>query len=245
MATGSVRSVPRRPYTLLSCAVSVDGCLDDASGERLILSGPADLDAVDELRAACDAILVGAGTIRADNPRLLVRDPARVARRTARRLPPHPLRVTVTATGDLDPAARFFAGPGAPLVYCASPAVAAATARLGGAAEVIDAGDPVSLRTVLADLYSERSVAALLVEGGARMLRDVLADDLADELRLAIAPFFVGDARAPRFGLPAAYPHTPANPMTPSSACRLDDMTVLLFRLGARERPPGLPPLTP
>ncbi|MGH3213717.1 MAG: RibD family protein, partial [Trebonia sp.] len=95
-----------RPYTLLSCAVSVDGCLDDASAERLVLSGPEDLDEVDKLRAAADAILVGAGTIRADNPRLLVRDPARVVRRVAAGLPPHPLPVTVTATGDLDPAAR-------------------------------------------------------------------------------------------------------------------------------------------
>ena len=75
VTTGSVRSVPDRPYTLLSCAVSIDGYLDDASPDRLILSGPEDLDEVDALRAAADAILVGAGTIRADNPRLLVRDP--------------------------------------------------------------------------------------------------------------------------------------------------------------------------
>ena len=47
------------------------GYIDDASDRRLILSGPADLDRVDALRASCDAILVGAGTIRADNPRLL------------------------------------------------------------------------------------------------------------------------------------------------------------------------------
>jgi len=69
--------VPARPYVLLSCATSADGYLDDASPRRLILSGPADLDRVDEVRAGCDAILVGAGTIRADDPRLLVRDPRR------------------------------------------------------------------------------------------------------------------------------------------------------------------------
>ena len=49
-----------RPYVLLSCATSADGYLDDAGPERLILSGPADLDRVDEVRAGCDAILVGA-----------------------------------------------------------------------------------------------------------------------------------------------------------------------------------------
>ena len=114
--------MPARPYTIVSCAVSVDGYLDDASPDRLILSGPEDLDEVDELRAGADAILVGAGTIRADDPRLLIRDQARVAARAAAGRPPHPLRVTVTAAGRLDPAARFFTGPGTPLVYAAAAA---------------------------------------------------------------------------------------------------------------------------
>ena len=65
-----------RPYVLLSAAMSADGYLDDASATRLVLSGEADLDRVDELRAGSDAILVGAQTIRADNPRLLVRSRA-------------------------------------------------------------------------------------------------------------------------------------------------------------------------
>ena len=58
--------MPPRPYVLLSCATSADGYLDDARPQRLILSGPADLDRVDEVRAGCDAILVGAGTVRQD-----------------------------------------------------------------------------------------------------------------------------------------------------------------------------------
>ncbi len=235
--------MPSRPYTLLSCAVSVDGCLDDASPERLVLSGPEDLDEVDDLRAAAGAILVGAGTIRADNPRLLVREPARVARRRARGLPPHPLRVTLTGTGDLDPAARFFTGPGTPLVYCAAPVTAAVRTRLGRAAVVIDAGDPPSLRDVLHDLYLERAVATVLVEGGSAILREALEEDLADELRLAVAPFFVGDPAAPRFGPPAAYPRTAASPMSLVAARRLGDTAVLHYRLGDRERPPGLPAL--
>lgn len=56
------------PYVLLSAAVSLDGCLDDTGPGRLLLSGPADFDRVDEVRAESDAILVGAGTLRADNP---------------------------------------------------------------------------------------------------------------------------------------------------------------------------------
>ena len=69
-----------RPYTLLSCGMSIDGYLDGATEERLLLSNDADLDRVDAVRAACDAILVGAATVRNDNPRLLVREPGAAGR---------------------------------------------------------------------------------------------------------------------------------------------------------------------
>jgi 5-amino-6-(5-phosphoribosylamino)uracil reductase len=215
---------------LLSCATSADGYLDDASPRRLILSGPADLDRVDGVRAGFDAILVGAGTIRADDPRLLIRDPRRRARRAARGLPEDPARVTLTATGDLDSRARFFA-PGAPqLVYCATPALEAARARLSDAAVLIDAGDPLSLECLLSDL-AERSILRLMVEGGARVLGEFLARDLADELHLAVAPFFIADPAAPRLDLPAN-PSDPDNPMTLAEVRRLDDLVVLTYLLG-------------
>src|SRR5258705_6749148 len=83
--------VADRPYTLLSCGMSIDGYLDGATEERLLLSNEADLDRVDEVRAACDAILVGAGTVRQDNPRLLVRSPARREARGAPGLHPSPV----------------------------------------------------------------------------------------------------------------------------------------------------------
>lgn len=225
--------MPDRPYTLLSCAVSVDGYLDDYSRDRLILSGPEDLDEVDELRAAADAILVGAGTIRADNPRLLVRDPARVAAREAAGKPPHPLRVTLTATGSLDPAARFFSGPGTPVVYCAAAAIPAARRNLRDRAAVIDAGPELSLAAVLQDLQEERAVATVLIEGGSRILRDALAGGLADELRLAIAPFFVADPAAPRFALPAPRADTAARPMELLSVHRAGAVAVLRYRPSA------------
>jgi len=102
--------VTERPYVLLSCAISVDGCLDAPGPQRLILSGEADLDRVDDERSQADAIMVGAGTIRRDDPRLLIRAPERRAARTAGGLPEHPAGVTITASGDLDPGARFFTG---------------------------------------------------------------------------------------------------------------------------------------
>ena len=206
--------MPSRPYVLLSCAASADGYLDDASPRRLILSGPADLDRVDEVRAGCDAILVGAQTVRKDNPRLLIRDPRRSARRAARGLPDQPARVTLTASGDLGPQARFFAPGALRLVYCATPAIGRARARLGDTAVLIDAGNPLSLDLVLTDL-AERGVLRVLVEGGARVLGEFLARDLADELNLAVAPFFVADPAAPRLNLPCLAPE-PASARRPS-----------------------------
>ncbi len=224
--------MPSRPYVLLSCATSADGYLDDASPRRLILSGPADLDRVDELRAGCDAIAVGAQTIRTDDPRLAIRDPRRRARRAARGLPEHPARVGLTASGDLDPRARFFAPGALRLLYCATPALGPARARLGGSAVLIDAGDPLSLDFVLSDL-AERSMVRVLVEGGARVLGQFLAQDLADEFQLAVAPFFVAQPGAPRFSLPAAQaaPMTLA-PMTLAEAHRVGEMVLLRYLLG-------------
>ncbi len=97
-----------RPYTLLSCSMSLDGYLAKAGEQRLVLSNAADLDRVDAVRADCDAILVGASTVRKDNPRLLVREPARRADRVAGGRPPSPIRVTVTGRADLDACANFF-----------------------------------------------------------------------------------------------------------------------------------------
>jgi len=79
-----------RPYTLLSCGMSIDGYLDSPGATRLQLSNAADFERVDAERARCDAILVGAATVRNDNPRLLVRSAARRAEREARGLPPCP-----------------------------------------------------------------------------------------------------------------------------------------------------------
>ena len=203
----------QRPYVLLSVAMSVDGCIDDATGDRLILSNEADLDRVDEVRAGSDAILVGAGTIRRDNPALLVRSEARRRARVARGLPPSPARVTITASGDLDASARFFtAGEGDRLVYVPAGEQDRVAERLGGLAgvQVVGVGDQrdnrVDLPAVLADLAAS-GMHRLMVEGGGSVLAQFLAEGLADELDLVVAPLFVGDPAAPRItGLPADSP---------------------------------------
>jgi 5-amino-6-(5-phosphoribosylamino)uracil reductase len=220
-----------RPYTLLSCCVSLDGCLDDGSERRLVLSNEADLDRVDAVRAGCDAILVGAGTVRADDPRLLVRDPDRRGQRRLRGVLESPVKVTVTGNGKLDPDARFFTtGAGPRLVYCASAAAADLRAAVP-CAEVVDAGHNPRMRAVAEDLR-RRGVRRLLVEGGASVLTQFLEEGLADELQLAVAPLLVGDPHAPRLLGPAG--------LLPGVRARLADVRqvgdVVVLRYALSER---------
>ncbi|HEY3550536.1 MAG TPA: dihydrofolate reductase family protein, partial [Gaiellaceae bacterium] len=157
-----------RPYTLLSCCVSIDGYIGSAAS-RLLLSNDADFDRVDAVRASCDAILVGAETVRVDNPRLLVRSQTRRDERAARGQPASPIKVTVTRQARLDARADFFsAGDAEKLVYCASPRIVQARRRLGGVATVVDGGQPVEMRTISEDL-GERGVQRLMVEGGGKV----------------------------------------------------------------------------
>ncbi|MEU9973589.1 dihydrofolate reductase family protein [Streptomyces sp. NPDC051014] len=192
------------PYVLLSAAVSLDGCLDDTGPDRLLLSSPADFDRVDEVRASVDAILIGAGTIRADNPRLLVNDPGRRAARVAAGRPEYPLKVTVTATGDLDPDARFWHTGGEKVVYTTD-AGAARIRGLGVAADVVSLGAALDWPALLRDLYEARGIGRLMVEGGGTVHTQLLQQGLADELQLVLAPLFVGDPKAPRLFGPGGY----------------------------------------
>ncbi|MEV5151537.1 dihydrofolate reductase family protein [Streptomyces werraensis] len=192
------------PYVLLSAAVSLDGYLDDTGPERLLLSSPADFDRVDEVRASVDAILVGAGTIRADNPRLLVNSPERRAGRVADGLPEYPLKVTVSGSGDLDPAARFWHTGGQKVLYTTDKGAERARA-LGIAADVVPLGDALDWRRLLEHLHDVRGVRRLMVEGGGRIHTQLTTQGLADELQLVLAPLFVGDPDAPRLFGPGSY----------------------------------------
>jgi 5-amino-6-(5-phosphoribosylamino)uracil reductase len=216
--------------------MSIDGYVDDAADERLLLSNDADFDRVDDVRAGCDAILVGATTVRQDNPRLLVRSPERRAERIARGQRPNPLKVTVTSSCDLDPAARFFTvGDVDKLVYCATGSLGRAAEKLGDVATVVDGGDPVDLHRVTADLY-RRGVSRLMVEGGGSMHTQFLTEGLVDELQLVVAPFFVGDSRAPRFVGDGAFPWGPTRRAELAEVRQIGDVVLLRYKLSDRFR---------
>jgi 5-amino-6-(5-phosphoribosylamino)uracil reductase len=226
--------VGERPYILLSCGVSLDGYLNGATDERLLLSNDADFDRVDGVRAESDAILVGATTVRQDNPRLLVRSAARRAQRLARGLLPSPMKVTVTRGAQLDPGADFFTtGDAEKIVYCSSPAMPLACARLGRVATVVDGGHPVDLERMTEDLY-KRGVGRLMVEGGGTIHTQFLTSGLADELHLVVAPIFVGDSRARRFVSDGQFPWNPKRRATLAEVRQIGDVVLLRYALSER-----------
>ncbi|MEW2161400.1 dihydrofolate reductase family protein [Streptomyces sp. NPDC007084] len=197
-----------RPHVLLSAAVSLDGFLDDTGPERLLLSGAADFDRVDEVRASCDAILIGAGTLRTDNPRLLVNSAERRAARVADGRPAYPLKVTVSGSGDLDPEALFWRTGGEKVLYTTDEGARRAAELLNGlpGVDIVPTGPGLDWRKLLEHLRDVRGVRRLMVEGGGRVHTQLVTEGLADELQLAVAPLFVGQPDAPRLFGPGAYP---------------------------------------
>ena len=223
-----------RPYTVLSCSMSIDGYIDGANESRLLLSNESDFDRVDHVRAGVDAILVGATTIRNDNPRLLVRDLRRRRDRLDRGLPEHPVKVTVTQRGRLDPSRRFFADDGSrKLVYASSRVAEALDERLGAVSEVVDAGDPVRMAGLASDLH-RRGVRRLMVEGGGAVHTQFLADDLVDELQLVVAPFFVGEPGARRFVGEGRFPWHPGRRAVLAETRQIGDVVLLRYALSDR-----------
>lgn len=202
---------------LLSAACSVDGYLDDASPQRLVLSDDADWARVKRLRASVDAIMVGARTIRSDDPRLVVRASG------------GPKKVTVTASGRLDPAARFFTlGTSEKLVYTPNPSTVDAVRSV---ATVVPTADPVDFEWLLADLF-DRGVRRLMVEGGSTLHTQLLTANLVDEIQLAVAPLFVGDSAASRFVGPGAFPQ---GRMHLVDVAKVGDMAVLRYLVEAAD----------
>jgi riboflavin-specific deaminase-like protein len=221
------------PYVLLSAAVSVDGYLDDIEPDRLLLSNSEDFDRVDEVRASCDAILVGASTMRKDNPRLLVNSADRRAARVAKGLPEYPLKVTVTGSGDLSSSLKFWHHGGDKLVFTVDDAVEKVRANLDGLADVVSTGPELGWDVILEEL-GRRGIGRLLVEGGGKIHTQLMAQDLADELHLAVAPLLVGQADAPKFLGLASYPGGSTARMKLLEARAIGD--VVLLRYAPKDR---------
>ncbi|WP_018680579.1 RibD family protein [Actinokineospora enzanensis] len=218
------------PHVLLSVATSIDGHIDDATPERLLLSNKADFDRVDEVRASVDAILIGAETVRRDNPRLIVNSEQRRARRRERGEPEYPLKVTITASGNLGPDLKFWHHGGRKLAYTTDAGRTRLREQLNALpdVEIVSLGPDIDLSALLDDLATH-GVRRLMVEGGQHVHTAFLSAGLVDEIHLAIAPLVVGHRDAPRFLGPADYPGGPTRRMRLADTRTVGDVVLLRY----------------
>lgn len=180
------------PRVSLGMVCSVDGAVSVA-GRSAALGGEADRAAFQALRAACDVILVGAGTVRDERYRAPRGTEERQRRRRVKRLAPAPRLAIVSGSLALDEELPVFAAPDhPPLVLTHAAAPPARRRRLEQLAEVVMVGeDRVELARAVAEL-GRLGLGRILCEGGPRLNGALLADDLVEEVFLTLAPVLVG-----------------------------------------------------
>lgn len=232
-----------RPWVLAQLGQSLDGCVATAAGDSYFVTGAHSLLHLHRLRALCDAVLVGAGTVAVDDPQL-----------TTRRVPgPHPVRVVLDPAARLDGSARVLRDGAAPTLWlCDSRHAPAARARLAaGAAEaaaeaaaeilavdgLLDAADPARgphLARAFTALAA-RGLKVILVEGGGVTVSRCLQAGVLDRLHLVIAPVIIG---AGRRGLQHPGPARMADCLRPPTR-RLALGEDMLWDLDLRSQAPG------
>lgn len=181
------RACPTRPFVVAQIGQSLDGRVATVSGESRDISGPTALDHLHRLRAHVDAVVVGAGTVEADDPSLTVR---RVEGR-------NPARVVIDPRGrTLGTCRKWLAEDGARRILigcCPSVPAGVEQVRLGG-------DGPIAPAEIIRALH-ERGLRRILIEGGPRTIAAFLDAGCLDRLHVLIAPVIIGSGR-PGLDLP-------------------------------------------
>ncbi|HEY0797663.1 MAG TPA: bifunctional diaminohydroxyphosphoribosylaminopyrimidine deaminase/5-amino-6-(5-phosphoribosylamino)uracil reductase RibD [Candidatus Baltobacteraceae bacterium] len=216
-----------RPFVTLKLATSLDGYVASRQGQRLQLSGERAFEFVRELRIAHDAVMVGAGTVRTDDPLLTVRPPHARAK-------PY-VRIVACEAAPVSPASRVFVVPEsandavyARTIVLAPTAARAAFADLESVADVIYVGDRTADKLDLfAALVALKGVgiASVLSEGGPTIAMRLLAQGLVDRLHWIVAPMLLAGEDA----VPALTPESTGliRSFSFDTPARLDDDILL------------------
>jgi 2,5-diamino-6-(ribosylamino)-4(3H)-pyrimidinone 5'-phosphate reductase len=187
-----------RPVVHVNVAMSADGKLSTRERRQVRISGPADFARVDRIKAESDAVMVGIGTVLADNPSLTVKSADLRAMRVARGLPGHPVRIVVDSGARTPPDASILhKGEGERIIACSERADQEKKALLGRSATVLIAGrDRVDLPLLLTLLH-ERGIRRLMVEGGGTLIAGLFSGGLVDELTCFVGNMIIGGRDAP------------------------------------------------
>lgn len=182
---GTVITPSERPYVVVKSAQTVDGRIATSDGDSKWITGPAERRVTHALRAACDAVMVGIGTVLHDDPMLTVRHVPGAS----------PLRVILDSTLRVPFDARVLSREAATMIFTSDRAVAGVVRELrarGVQVEVIgEVNGLLPIREVLRRLRAI-GIRSLLVEGGSGVITTVLRSGDADRLIVSIAPTVIG-----------------------------------------------------
>lgn len=171
-----------KPYIILNCAMSLDGRIS-RKGERVKFSDELDKKRVDELRKSVDGIMVGINTVIVDNPHLTI----------SNKKEENPVRIIVDSKGRIPDDANVLNDKAKTIIAVSRSAPDYRIKELAKKHEVIVSGyEEVDLQKLMHELYKS-GIKRLLLEGGGKLNRSMIAENLVDEIQIAIAPKLIGD----------------------------------------------------
>jgi 2,5-diamino-6-(ribosylamino)-4(3H)-pyrimidinone 5'-phosphate reductase len=187
-----------RPFVHVNVAMSADGKLSTWERRQVKISGASDFSRVDRIKAESDAVMVGIGTVLADDPSLTVKSPALIGERREKGMDENPVRIVVDSRARIpNDAAILRKGKGERIIACSLQAELARKEVLSQYATVIVAGEKeVDLPLLLSKLY-DRGIQTLLVEGGGTLIWGLFQAGLVDKLTCYIGNMVIGGIRAP------------------------------------------------
>mgnify|MGYP001172886192 CR=1 FL=1 len=187
-----------RPYVVVNVAMSADGKLSTRERRQVKISGTEDFNRVDRLKAGSDAVMVGIGTVLADDPSLTVKGEEYRLHRQNQGMDEHPVRVVVDSRARTPPGASILhKGSGKRIVAVSTKADPARVAALRHAATVITAGDDHVDLALLMDELGAMGIRRIMVEGGGELIAGLVRAGLVDEIYTFIGNLIIGGRSAP------------------------------------------------
>jgi len=189
-----------RPYVVVNVAMSADGKISTRERRQVKISGAQDFQRVDRLKAGSDAIMVGIGTVLADDPSLTVKTEECRSRRLQRGVDEHPVRIVVDSTARTPPeAAVLNKGSGKRIVVVSRWADPRKIAALQQKATVITCGENDVDLSCMMDKLGEMGIQRLMVEGGGTLIAGLIGDGLVNEIYTFIGNMIIGGKDSPTF----------------------------------------------
>ena len=196
-----------RPYVIINVAMSADGKLSTRERRQVKISGTDDFSRVDVLKAGCDGIMVGIGTVLADDPSLTIKSDALIRMRREQNYSSHPVRIVVDSMARTPPDAKILhKGEGKRIVAVSRAADCGRVEQLKQIAmqcgedsevELIVCGDgQVDLAELCKEL-KKRGIQKLMVEGGGMLIMNLFKAGVVDEVHTYIGNIIIGGKDAP------------------------------------------------